>query len=187
MWDTRSLPCLVATGLAVADTTILIPVQWQLSLAPWFSGYVDRERCVLLQILVSPSHEAPAESCTQSTLVSYSGLLWFCIHLVSNPLLCHGTTCPSLASDEGGGELSPTQEVNFKLRVFLLWGEYGHGYTEEDSVFFTLPLTPRIRAREKLFKHAKGCNISADDTWWFLYCVASIYHCLFPDSLSSMC
>lgn len=81
-------PCLVATGLVVADTTTLTSVQRWLSLAPWSSGYVDTERWVLLQMLVPASHEALAESCTHSALVSHSGLLWFCIRIVSTLGLC---------------------------------------------------------------------------------------------------
>lgn len=53
-------PCLVATGLAVADTTTLTSVQRWLSLGPWSSGFVGTERCVLLQLLVPASHEALA-------------------------------------------------------------------------------------------------------------------------------
>lgn len=44
-------------------------------------------------------------------------------------------------------------------------------FTEEDSLSFTLLLTPRTRAREKLLEYAKVYNISVEDTLWFLYVV----------------
>lgn len=64
----QNSPCRVATGLAVADATTLTSVQKWLSLVPWSSGYVDAERCVLLQMLVPAAHKALAESYTHSTL-----------------------------------------------------------------------------------------------------------------------
>lgn len=42
-------------------------------------------------------------------------------------------------------------------------------FTEDDCLSFTLLLTPRTRAREKLLEHGKGYSISVEDTLRFLY------------------
>lgn len=44
-------------------------------------------------------------------------------------------------------------------------------FTEDNTLSFTLLLTSRTRARQKLPEHAKGSNASVEDTLQFLYAV----------------
>lgn len=76
----QNSPCLVDTGLVVADTTTLMSMQQWLSWAPLSSGYVDTERCILLQILVPASHKSLTESCTYSSRFPFWSALILPLH-----------------------------------------------------------------------------------------------------------
>lgn len=115
-----------------------------------------------------------AESCTHSDLISHSGLFWVCIHLASIPRLCgimpwHHSCFPHLWWR--WRELPPTQEIIFKIHVFMSWDGYRSGYTKfhwrglSPSHFFW----PQEKGQERqLLEHAKDSNISVKDTLQFL-------------------
>lgn len=167
----QSSPCLVATGPAVAGAATLTSMQQWLPVAPWTLGWY---RPGLLQMLMSASCEALFGWVLHS-LCSYSPSWSICIHLASIPRLCrimpwHHLPFPHLWWR--WRELPPTQEMIFKINVFMSRDGYGNGYTKFHwrGLSCLLCFWSQEKGQErKLLEHVKDSNSSVKDTLQFLY------------------